>query len=171
MLVLGLLLAAAPARADDQGPSPDTALALAGGITGGGAVLVVPGVLLAPSHPAVGLTMAFTGAAAFLMGPAIGHAYAGDHDMPFGAALEIAGGTMLPAALLVGWAECGADKDHSQGCTPTIAETMLIAGGAAVVTGIVWDLATVRAAARRHRVALGPWRVEGGGGVALAGRF
>ena len=171
LVIAALVAVAGPARADDAGPSPATAVELSGGITLGGVALVGTGILVGSRHPVVGLALGAAGGLAVLIGPSTGHWYAGNLE-PFGGKLVLLGTVPVFATLLAAWWECGADKDHAQGCTPTVAYSLAAAGGATIVTGLVWDLATAGSDARhRRRIAIAPIRVPGGAGLAMAGRF
>ncbi len=164
-----------------EGPdpkSPRTALALSLGVTLGGWVLVAATGDILPAAGAIGVV-------AMLVGPTVGHAYAGK-TWNTGLKMRLAGiGVIGVAAFAAGGAvassrSCSIYSDCSSSDRPLIMVAVLAGGGALLsLVGTVYEITTAQKAARRynasHRVPLkltgGPLRMRDGFGFGVVGRF
>jgi hypothetical protein len=135
--------------------SPNAALALGIGGTVAATALLT-GAVLDSSHqtsPIIGLGELVIGGGLGLVGlvvlPGLGHAY-GEHRWSATGALAL----RLVGAVAVFGGFLGLDGD---GNTRTgIAAGVLAAGGAVILSGAIWDIATTRSAARRYNAEHAP---------------
>ena len=159
--------AAAVTSPEDSAKDPDTALGLSLGMTAGGLGLMLLGGELREPISLV------TGAAVFLVGPTIGHAYAED---TLNAGLGVRG---VGAVAAVGGLRLMVDDCpvlHELPCPGTrgdIGTALLIGGGLLYFFGSLYEIDTASSAARRYNREHGfkATVVPTTNGVALVGRF
>jgi len=169
-LILALL--ASTARAEEADKSPAIALLLSAGgavvsfgVAGYGAMLETERGMERESDRYAAIALA-----GLLVAPSFGHWYAGD-ALPTGLLVRAGGGALLLTAYAMA-TECRTDAscagDHS-------ARVVALAGGGAILAGVLWDIATAPRAARRwnarHDLAITPALTSGGAGLALGGSF
>ena len=151
---------------EDSAKDPDTALGLSLGMTAGGLGLMLLGGKL---HEPISLV---TGAAVFLVGPTIGHSYAGD---TLNAGLGVRGvGAVAGVVGLRLMVDC--PQLHDFPCPGTrgdIGTALLIGGGLLYFGGSLYEIDTASSAARRYNREHGfkATVVPTTNGVALVGRF
>lgn len=180
VVALSGLLAARTSHADPPAPRDEsTAIALStlGVLASGG--LIAAAFAVPRGHNDLQGTLATAGLTSTLVTPSLGHWYAGSY-LTTGLTLRLAG----IAFGAVGISQLGICFDDS-GCHANNegAGTLLAIGGATYITGILWDLATARSAARRYnrehapamRAAITPTLARDGHatsyGLAIAGQF
>lgn len=166
LAVLAVLLASSTARAesiDDKSPTLATVASV--GATVGAIGLAIR------SGEETGLYLASAG---LLLGPSVGHWYAGDAAVP-GLVLRGAGFGLM--ALTVASAfDCRIDDSHSPSCSAATAG--FVVGFGVMVVGVLYDFGTAGDSARRanlRTVKLAPAMVAGphsqGAGLGLTTRF
>ena len=180
ILLFSLLATARTSHADPPAPKDEsTAVAMStlGVLASGG--LIAAAFAVPRGHGDLQGALATAGVTSTLVTPSLGHWYAGSY-LTTGLTLRLAGIAFGAA----GVSQLGICFDDS-GCHANNegAGTLLAIGGATYITGILWDLATARSAARRYnrehapavRTAIAPTLAREGRvtsyGLALAGQF
>jgi hypothetical protein len=174
-VTLAILLAAIPARADDEPRSSSTATWLSAGVTFGGAVVAVGS--FATERPELVEPGVF-GLLGFIVGPSVGHWYAGNfHDGP-GGWMRYGGLALAGVGLFIASRECDALAGDDGNCRwreMPIGMTVIGVAGASYVAGMIWDIATAGDEARGYNRARGltvaPLATPGASGLAISGRF
>ena len=174
LAITALALAARTADADDDElRSPTVATWLSLGVTAAGAAVGTAS-WYAPNRDLARVGMS-VGAAAFVVGPSVGHWYGGNFREGPGGWLRASGLALGFAGVFVLAAECDDDDDCPVRQWP-VAAGMFGFGGALFVAGAAYDIATAADEARRYNNnrnawSLAPFVPRGGAGLTLAGRF
>lgn len=158
-----------PAQADEKSERVATTLSLAGALA---AVGLVVGATFSTDEPARYSLLMTTGSITALVGPSLGHWYAGKLGTR-GLALRAAGAATALLGLGAAMAECPL---LSSDCQPMLGIGLLVVGAGVFVGGMVDDVITASARVRRYnreRAApvIAPVVTGQGAGLALGGTF
>lgn len=171
-----LALLATPARAEhdepDDAKSPGTATALAVGGTLLPAAAIALGFSVVDDNPGLGSLAITTGTIGLGLGPSAGHWYAGK-SVTGGLGLRVLGAAVAGAGAMKAMDDCFLE---TQPCS-SVGDSIMVAGAAVFVGGVVWDIATADNAARdwnrRHgvSVSVAPTVTDRSAGITLVGAF
>jgi hypothetical protein len=173
--VLAIVLAlAGAAAADDEIRSPTAATWLSIGVTAGGAGIAAAS--FASSNRRVAVMGSVVGVTTFLIGPSVGHWYAGNYR-------EGLGGWLRGGAIVIGVvavfaipAECDDNELDGSCASPRkwpVAATMFGIGAGLLIAGTVYDIVTAADEARRYnrRWRLAPAVGPGTAGLSVMGSW
>lgn len=177
MVALALLsMLASPAFADDERPdkreSVGTALAIGGTAAGPVLILIANRIAEKAANDDGAELIGVVGGVFVMVGPSLGHWYAGK-PVTWGMGLRVGGLAAGGIGLLANYS-C-IPESTTCGHRP-LPIALMVAGGAALLTGTIWDLLTaddqVRHWNSRHAVTVAPVPLGNrGAGFALVGTF
>ncbi|MDB4959273.1 MAG: hypothetical protein JWO36_6842 [Myxococcales bacterium] len=164
---------------DDSYRSPATAVALSLGVTLGGYGMAALGSSL-DRHSGSSSPNALTsvGALVGLVGPSVGHLYAGD-AWNRGLAIRASGLAAALVGVAVWFSGCPLFGNHCDHGAEAVGVTLLFVGEGVYIGGSIYEIATAGRAAREYnaehrihtQISIAPMPIHDGGGMALIGRF
>jgi hypothetical protein len=161
LVIAALLASSAPARADE----PETATWISLGTTAGGVVALTGGiVLVARDHRSAGGSLVGLGLPTVIVGPSLGHFYAGDFGTDALGVRLVAMLGIVTVWFVGGMGECPHESCDFPREVPVTA-TLMAAGLATLAASAVWDIATAGKVRARPHVVPAPH------GLALVGTF